>query len=356
MMFDCICAKKVKNMRQAESFLFSDLAQYRFNPNREFFKVDDEIIKTSFDKIEGEYIDISTFNKNYIRESVKSEENHIDDYIDKIEFVCKRCGYETEHKHCMQNHYKRKIVCEAKYNDIDISDLLDILNYKTLNEKTHECEYCNRKFNSCSSKSRHKTICKKKPINEIILLKNTVEELVSKLDKQQDQILNLKQVSHTTNNNTQINLNGIKLKDFGNENMQAIPESLISSLFMNLRFRELLANLHCDPNYPENQNIRIKSIKRNTMEIFRNNKWDIMTFTNGLTELLLQGHKIFKDYYKNDKERILEEDMSEDELNEILNQLDKIEQLNKNEIKPLKEEIQLMLEEYKSTGSAIVLN
>jgi hypothetical protein len=135
--------------------------------------------------------------------------------------------------------------------------------------------------------------------------------------------------------------------------MQAIPESLISSLFMNLRFRELLANLHCDPNYPENQNIRIKSIKRNTMEIFRNNKWDIMTFTNGLTELLLQGHKIFKDYYKNDKKRILEEDMSEDELNEILG---KIEQLNKNEIKLLKEEIQLMLEEYKSRGFTIVLN
>jgi hypothetical protein len=27
MMFDCICAKKVENMRQAESFLFTDLAQ-----------------------------------------------------------------------------------------------------------------------------------------------------------------------------------------------------------------------------------------------------------------------------------------------------------------------------------------
>jgi hypothetical protein len=33
------------------------------------------------------------------------------------------------------------------------------------------------------------------------------------------------------------------------------------------------------------------------MEIFRNNKWDLMTFPRGL-ELLLQGHKIFKEYYK----------------------------------------------------------
>jgi hypothetical protein len=35
MMFDCICAKS-QNMRQAESFIFSDLAQYRFNPNEIF--------------------------------------------------------------------------------------------------------------------------------------------------------------------------------------------------------------------------------------------------------------------------------------------------------------------------------
>jgi hypothetical protein len=60
------------------------------------------------------------------------------------------------------------------------------------------------------------------------------------------------------------------------------------------------------------------------MEIFRNNKWDIVTFTNGLTELLLQGHKIFKDYYKkNDKARILEEDMSEQGIRMLLIQLEK---------------------------------
>jgi hypothetical protein len=41
---------KVENMRQAESFLFSDLAQYDLI---QVFKVDDKIIKSSFDKIEG---------------------------------------------------------------------------------------------------------------------------------------------------------------------------------------------------------------------------------------------------------------------------------------------------------------
>lgn len=137
--------------------------------------------------------------------------------------------------------------------------------------------------------------------------------------------------------------------------MDAIPESLVSSLFMNLRFKELLANLHCDPNFPENQNIRIKSVKRNTMEIYRNNKWDIVTFTKGLTDLLLQGHKIFTDYCNKDKKRILEEDMDECDLRDLLSQLQKIQDLNKSEIKPFIEDLQMMLEEYRENGHAIIL-
>jgi transcriptional accessory protein Tex/SPT6 len=50
----------------------------------------------------------------------------------------------------------------------------------------------------------------------------------------------------------------------------------------------------------------------------------------------------------------LEEDMDEADLREILSQLQKIEDLNKNEIKPLIEDLQMMLEEFKLTGSAIV--
>jgi hypothetical protein len=177
-------------MRQAESFIFSDLAQYRFNPNREFFKVDDEIIKTSFDKIEGEYIDISTFNKNYIRESVKSEQTNIDDNNNNIvEFKCKRCGYETEYKHCMQSHFKRKIICEAKYEDISFEILLIEINIKNEVDKTYDCEYCNKKFSKCSNKSRHKNICKFKPISsdeKVNELTKIVKGLQNKLEKLED--------------------------------------------------------------------------------------------------------------------------------------------------------------------------
>ena len=264
-------------------------------------------------------------------------------------FICKRCN---------KTHLQRKNPCEYIENNIDAETLIDELYERRTNDKTYDCEYCNKKFNSTSGKSQHKKICKSKPLDKITVLENIVISLVedNKILKAE---ISKKQPPNITNN-TQININStppnnVKLRDFGRENMDAVPNSLMSYLFSELRFRDLLSQLHCDPNFPENQNIRIRSIKRNTMEIFRNNKWDIVSFSKGLNDLLLQGHRIFKDFYKNDKERILEEDMDEADLREILSQLQKIENLNKNEIKPLIEDLQMMLEEFKSTGSAIVI-
>jgi hypothetical protein len=275
-----------------------------------------------------------------------------------MNFICKRCNIVFSSKPRLKTHLLKIKPCEFIDDDLDRELLIDELYERKLNDKTYDCEYCNMKFNHASGKSQHKRTCKSKPLDKITILEKTVENLVSQIEDLKNQPIN---ITNNNNNNTQINnvsnnvsINGVKLKDFGRENMDALPESLVSSLFCDLRFRELLAQLHCDPNFPENQNIRIRSIKRNTMEIFRNNKWDIVSFSKGLQELLLQGHKIFKDFYKNDKERILEEDMDEGDLREILSQLKKIEDLNKNEIKPLIEDLQMMLEEFKLTGSAIV--
>jgi len=272
-------------------------------------------------------------------------------------FICKRCNVGFSSKTRLKTHLQRKNPCEYIENNIDAEILIDELYERKINDKTYDCEYCNKKFNSTSGKSQHKKICKSKPLDKITVLENIVSSLVEDNKALKAEINKKQPTNITNNNNTQININNnsVKLRDFGRENMDAVPNSLMSYLFMELRFRDLLSQLHCDPNFPENQNIRIRSIKRNTMEIFRNNKWDIVSFSKGLQELLLQGHRIFKDFYKNDKERILEEDMDEDDMREILSQLQKIADLNKNEIKPLIDDLQMMLEEFKSTGSAIVL-
>ena len=134
--------------------------------------------------------------------------------------------------------------------------------------------------------------CKNKSIEE---LKDICKDLQDKLNQVQSFTINN---INTINNNIVVTAGLNKdLKNFGFENMDALPVSLVRDLFMDLKFRDLLENLHCDPDYPENHNIRIKSIKRNVMEVYRNDKWDIVSFVNGLNELLLQGHRIFKHFY-----------------------------------------------------------
>lgn len=41
---------------------------------------------------------------------------------------------------------------------------------------------------------------------------------------------------------------------------------------MNKDILSLIENIHCDKKHPENHNIRIRSLKKNLMETFENNK------------------------------------------------------------------------------------
>lgn len=287
-------------------------------------------------------------------------------------FVCKRCNYETTYKKCLIQHLNNKKPCKILNNNIDREILIDELIEKTYNENTHNCEFCEKKFNNRSNMYRHKKVCIKNPENIIEKLTNRIDDLESKLNNQIisnniqqitiDKIINqpINSTNNTQNIQNNININvpsssSVKLKNFGWENMKALPESLISSLFLELRFRDLVEQLHCDPDYPENHNIRIKSTKRNIMEIYRNDKWDMVSFVNGLNDLLLHGHKIFIDYYNKNKKRILEEDMTQRELNEALEQLENIKNLDKDEIKPIITELQLVLEEHREKNKLQII-
>ena len=258
-----------------------------------------------------------------------------------INYKCARCGYETNLKSNYRTHLGRKQVCEPLYLDVSIETLLDQLELKTTKGE-YKCDYCDKIFKSAQSKYQHKFHCKYKDnkllTNQILDDKDTkIIQLEQELEKlRSEKIQNI---------NIQNNFINVNLRSFGCENMEALPKDFISSMFLFLKFRDLLENLHCDNNFPENNNIRIKSTKRKIIEIYRgNDKWDIVSFVNGLDELLLQGHRIFTEFYKKNKQKILEEDMDEDDLREILDKLSRIERLNEEDIKPLRLDLQLILE------------
>jgi hypothetical protein len=161
----------------------------------------------------------------------------------------------------------------------------------------------------------------------------------------QQNIISLATTSKTSNSRD------TNIRDFGNENMDAIPDDFIASCFMNLRYRDLLENLHYDPDFPENHNIRIKSVKRNMLEMYKNNRWNVVTLRNGLEELIQQGTKIFKAYVHTHKQKILEEDMNEDELQEVMEKLTEIDEMHKLYINDMSSDIQAMIESYNTKNT-----
>lgn len=123
------------------------------------------------------------------------------------------------------------------------------------------------------------------------------------------------------------------LRNFGNENMDALPESLIHDLFLDMCVTELLQNLFFDPDYPENRNIRLKE-KFNSLEFYEKNEWHRISINHGVNKIILRVAKIFEEYYAENKDAI-GEDMTEFELEEVLDELEQIKKLDKSIIEKL---------------------
>lgn len=274
-------------------------------------------------------------------------------------YTCRRCGYETQIKQNLLKHLSKVVECPPDKEDVCRNTLIKDINILKRNTGKIKCNYCDALFTAYSNKSRHMKTCKGRGVQEPTEAPKSTEEQISQLlinvKELEKKIIEIKkvkpQINITNNNFTNINLQTANIKNFGSENMEAIPVTLVRDLFLNLKYRDLIENLHCDPNFPENHNVRIRSLKKNQLEIYRDNTWDIVTFVNGLNELLLQGNKIFRDYYRKNKEMVLE-DMSLEELNDVLQTLDDIDNLKKQTIKPLHDDLHCMLEVFRGKSQA----
>lgn len=273
-------------------------------------------------------------NDKNIKESIKNM---------SMEHRCKRCGYQTTSKSNLISHFKRKNPCDPVLSIISIQELKDELNVLRAKETTFDCDYCGKQCKTRQSRWNHKQTCKKrtplveKLLEEIRLLKST-------------HITNNNTTNNnTTNNQININISTPPLKEFGFENTDAVPESLISACFLFLRYKDLLENLHCDPNFPENHNVRLKSIKNKTMEIYSNNRWNVVPLCNGVNDLIKNANTIFQKYVRKNKERILEEDMDNHDFDKNIDEMNKIDHnADHDSLLPLKREITAMLETYRN--------
>jgi hypothetical protein len=247
----------------------------------------------------------------------------------------------------------RKNPCFVTNIDKDIDVYINELTMKDYNDKTYDCEYCDKKFNDRNNRAKHRKICKMKD-DSMDEIKKQLDEIAKKIEtKMLSKNTNSGNSSHNNNgnfnnnnsNNTNNNTVNINVRNLGHENMAAVPDDFIRSCWMNLEFRQLFENLHYDPNYPENNNIRLKSSKRQQLEIYKDDKWKITPFKIGLNEIMTRLHSIFEIFYKKNKKDIIE-DVGEEELLVMLDQLDEIGKLSKK-TEDIKKDLLCAIEEQK---------
>jgi len=258
-----------------------------------------------------------------------------------VEYLCHRCGYNTNRRSNIIQHLNRKKVCKPILGDISIEDIkkhykLEIKNMNTKcskmlqmlpkcypnvtqmlptvsqcypnvtqmlpkNEKMdnkNECTFCFKLFATRHGKSRHLKICKikiekeKKDLeknNEIKELK----EMVEKLLVENKGNTNISDNSISNSNNNIIGIENLTIHNYGDENIKYITSDYILNL---LKFKpakaipELIKHTHFNDEHPENQNIKITNKKGPHIKVRKNNKWELQNKEETLTDLIDRQH------------------------------------------------------------------
>lgn len=238
-------------------------------------------------------------------------------------FTCKRCGYEATTKASLIRHLSSKNPCEAKNDSIPRDTFIEQLQHREYKTDTMNCPCCN-KLLSKSHLSRHKKVCKKNtpPTHKaqvtstdmVHVSAETLQHLQAQIHEQlqaqfQAQIDELKreilkqtsasQPSTSVVNNTTINQGNtynIQLNNFGQENTSYLTPEFLTYCLRNPKkgMPSLIEKIHYNKDYPENHNLRCKSLKNNIFERFVDAQWTLCDASNTLDELIKKGYRILE--------------------------------------------------------------
>lgn len=229
---------------------------------------------------------------------------------------CKRCGSEFARKQTLLTHLQRVRPCQSVVEDIPLYILIDELKKPKITDG-YQCEYCLAFFKQSQGKYQHKKLCKKRPLDVMNTLIHQVQVLTKELEdlKSDKRIVN----TMTTNNNTTNNTNNIQnnitinIKSFGRENMQHILDNkqYLTAVCARKDIVDLIENIHFDKEYPENHNVRLRSLKNDLMETFVDGKWLITDKEDTLDQLIEKGYNVLDIHCRKNKEDIIEEEGEE---------------------------------------------
>jgi hypothetical protein len=175
-----------------------------------------------------------------------------------MEYGCSICEYTSSRKNDVIKHFSRKKSCGSGVKEI-IEIPVEI-----------KCEHCDKNFSCSISLNTHqKNYCKKKD--------KIKDEEIRKLKEQVKILKELEKKPTTTINNTyNIMINNYKDTDL-NKLTDKILNKIITDSDAHQIIPKLIKQIHCNPDIPENHNIRISNRGKNNkyLEVYRNNQWEI---------------------------------------------------------------------------------
>jgi hypothetical protein len=225
-------------------------------------------------------------------------------------FTCQRCGYETPTRCNIIRHLKSKTPCEVMNKNIERDYLITQLTEREFKTERTECPLC-KKSVSKYKLSRHTSVCKSNtlhtmvhvPLETLENLQAQINELRGELQKQKDSSTasaSTSTVNTNSHNNTTINNTyNIQLNNFGQENMACLTPELLTYCLTNPKkgMSSLIEKIHYNKDYPENHNLRCKSLKNNIFERFVDAQWTLCDASNTLDELIKKGYRILEAHF-----------------------------------------------------------
>ena len=221
---------------------------------------------------------------------------------------CHRCGRNFTRLTSLRKHFHNKKPCKPLLKDIPIKDLIEKYNVQ---KGCYKCENCGKEYKTKDGKYKHKRKCL---LNVATIQRNEKEELKNELqivkrenEELQNQLISKggNTINNGTINNGTINNNNIVINNYGSQTEMTKKEiTRIIKVAMRLcndingnpwnALNYTLQQIHFNPKYPENQNIKLTNIRSPIMDVYTNDKWSKVPFVEQI-KLIIESLMDFID-------------------------------------------------------------
>ena len=185
--------------------------------------------------------------------------------------------------------------------------------------KKNMCDFCEKTFTRKTGLTKHLNCCKQKKLFEDekdikIEVLEKEKEIITKeyeglKDKIEDLLIEMSKKSvtttHTNNNTTNMTNshntihNTININNYGNENTDYLKGDYFNNLLQGAftDIPKLIENIHFNPKYPENHNIKITNKKEPYIKVRKNDKWELQDKKETLETLVDDKYYLLEDHY-----------------------------------------------------------